>query len=131
MNQNELKKRKIEIQDDIKFSSVDEKFPKEYYRKESGWKAGERLEFQLMDIENVIDNALPEYPKIAAETPMPIVQLFGLTASGETVMVHVVDFPAYFYVPAPPNFRETDGAIFAAALNRVLVTRQGTSGPNG
>ena len=39
--------------------------------------------------------------------PVPIVQMFGVTESGNSVMCHVHGFAPYFYCPAPTGFKES------------------------
>ncbi len=70
-----------------------------------------------------------EWPdmKGSREGPAPIVRIFGVTESGQSVLVHAHCFTPYFYVQAPPGFVEADCGLFRSALNTAVIN----SNPSG
>eukprot|EP00741_Cyanophora_paradoxa_P009639 tig00001545_g9337.t1 len=48
----------------------------------------------------------------------PVIRLYGVTAEGNTVMVHVHGFQPYFYIQAPPNCLPSDCAAIKQTLNK-------------
>ena len=70
------------------------------------------LAFQQMDVDHYIDNPVPAFEKFKG--PTPITRMFGVTMGGQSVLCHVHGFRPYFYVEAPPGFREDQ-------LNKFMV----------
>uniref|UniRef100_A0A8C1FUH1 DNA polymerase n=1 Tax=Cyprinus carpio carpio TaxID=630221 RepID=A0A8C1FUH1_CYPCA len=52
---------------------------------------------------------------------VPIVRMFGVTDSGNSVCCHVHGFAPYFYVPAPNGFTNAHLAEFQRELNSVVL----------
>ncbi len=48
--------------------------------------------------------------------PVPIIRLFGVTENGNGVQCNVHGFSPYFYIPAPPGFKESDCELFRHTL---------------
>ena len=53
--------------------------------------------------------------------PVPIIRMFGVTDSGNSVMCHVHGFTPYFYIPAPQNFSPEHCSKFRSSLNDVVL----------
>ncbi|KAF6773845.1 hypothetical protein AHF37_06869, partial [Paragonimus kellicotti] len=62
----------------------------------------------------------------AAQSPVPIMRLFGVTSKGHSVCAHVHGFVPYFFVPAPKDFSTEHLGAFRDALNSALL-RDGRS----
>lgn len=60
------------------------------------------------------------------EPESPIIRLYGVTAEGFSVLLHVHDFVQYFYVDCPPNFKEKDCKIVQHHLENRLSKVNGT-----
>ena len=52
------------------------------------------------------------------------VKLFGVTAEGYSVMLHVTDFKHYLYVAAPISFQGKDCALYKAYLETQVAQHQ-------
>lgn len=50
--------------------------------------------------------------------PVPIIRFFGVTEEGNSVFCKIHGFTPYFYIPAPPEFKENDVDLFKIALNK-------------
>eukprot|EP00736_Rhodelphis_marinus_P000075 Rmarinus@m.29088 len=78
------------------------------------------LHIQQLDLDHYIDETKNQRE--------PVVRIYGVMKSGNSVTCHVRGFRPYFYCVAPPNFREADCAEFRSALERVMAERaQGNS----
>ena len=53
--------------------------------------------------------------------PVPIVQMYGVTMEGNSVLCHIHGFVPYFYVPAPPGFQQSHCSSFQDGLNRAVL----------
>ena len=53
--------------------------------------------------------------------PTPVVRFYGVTAEGNSVLCHIHGFVPYFYLQAPPNFKEEDCEKFRDALYKVVM----------
>lgn len=53
--------------------------------------------------------------------PVPIVQMYGVTMEGNSVLCHIHGFVPYFFVPAPDKFKDSDCKSFQDALNRAVL----------
>ena len=58
-----------------------------------------------------------------AESSVPIVRLYGVTAEGHSVFAHVHGFTAYMYVPAPSNFEARHAEGLRLALCEAIRAR--------
>uniref|UniRef100_A0A667Y482 DNA polymerase n=1 Tax=Myripristis murdjan TaxID=586833 RepID=A0A667Y482_9TELE len=83
------------------------------------------LVFQQIDL----DYYLGESPQAFSEGPaltldsrfVPIIRMFGVTDSGNSVCCHVHGFAPYFYVPAPNGFTSDHLGEFKRELNSVVL----------
>lgn len=64
------------------------------------------INLQQLDIEEAI----------SARTGQPIVRIIGVTEEGNSILVEVINFKHYFYVPAPYKFTPHDAEQFASQL---------------
>ncbi|TNN12526.1 DNA polymerase delta catalytic subunit [Schistosoma japonicum] len=76
--------------------------------------------FQQFDVSHYKGERLNGMPG-AAQSPVPIIRLFGVTESGHSVCAHVHGFVPYFYVPAPKDFSVEHLSAFHEALNSMLL----------
>lgn len=53
--------------------------------------------------------------------PVPIVQMYGVTMEGNSVLCHIHGFVPYFYVPAPPGFQQSHCSLFQDSLNTAVL----------
>lgn len=53
--------------------------------------------------------------------PVPIVQMYGVTMEGNSVLCHIHGFVPYFYVPAPPGFQQSHCSLFQDGLNKAVL----------
>lgn len=53
--------------------------------------------------------------------PVPIVQMYGVTMEGNSVLCHIHGFVPYFYVPAPPEFQQSHCSAFQDGLNKAVL----------
>ena len=54
--------------------------------------------------------------------PVPIVQMYGVTMEGNSVLCHIHGFVPYFYVPAPPGFQQNHCSLFQDGLNKAVLS---------
>ena len=57
----------------------------------------------------------------AKDGPVPIVQMYGVTMEGNSVLCHIHGFVPYFYVPAPHGFKHSHCSAFQNALNKAVL----------
>eukprot|EP00941_MAST-03F_sp_MAST-3F-sp1_P004067 g4067.t1 len=95
------------------------------------------VSFQLVDIDMYQGSALRANPKKGEALPgnkvkpVPIIRIYGVTDLGNSVMAHVHGFTPYFYVQAPPGFREENCGEFRASLDaKVRERARGAPLPN-
>jgi len=53
--------------------------------------------------------------------PVPIVQMYGVTMEGNSVLCHIHGFVPYFYTPAPPGFQQSHCGLFQEGLNKAVL----------
>ena len=53
--------------------------------------------------------------------PVPIVQMYGVTMEGNSVLCHIHGFVPYFFVPAPKDLEHSQCKSFQDALNRAVL----------
>ena len=93
--------------------------------------AKDAIVFQQLDIDYVISEPHAMLgPKRKAMGPAAMLRIFGVTAGGNSVCVHVHGFEPYFYAKVPDSF--TDGMCegFRKNLNEVVSQQQRGGGPN-
>ncbi|KAL0483623.1 DNA polymerase delta catalytic subunit [Acrasis kona] len=85
--------------------------------KETGiFNAEKSLIFQQMDADYYLGEQKPGYPGPESGT-VPIIQLYGVTKEGHSVLCHVRGFVPYFYIEMPEHFNpETDCEWFRELL---------------
>uniref|UniRef100_A0A673GFC6 DNA polymerase n=1 Tax=Sinocyclocheilus rhinocerous TaxID=307959 RepID=A0A673GFC6_9TELE len=78
------------------------------------------LIFQQIDLDYYLGSALAGMPG-QVQGKVPIVRMFGVTDSGNSVCCHVHGFAPYFYVPAPNGFTNAHLAEFQRELNSAVL----------
>lgn len=53
--------------------------------------------------------------------PVPIVQMYGVTMEGNSVLCHIHGFVPYFYVPAPSGFQQSYCSVFRDCLDKAVL----------
>lgn len=53
--------------------------------------------------------------------PVPIIQMYGVTMEGNSVLCHIHGFVPYFYIPAPPGFDHSYCSEFLDELDKVVL----------
>ncbi|KAJ5068595.1 DNA polymerase delta catalytic subunit [Anaeramoeba ignava] len=78
------------------------------------------LTFQQIEIDQYYGSPMKGMP-VPEIGPVPILRVYGVTSEGNSVLMHVHGFTPYFYVPAPPGFKQEDCESFKKALeNRMM-----------
>nr|BAJ78758.1 DNA polymerase delta catalytic subunit [Gynaikothrips ficorum] len=80
----------------------------------------DNLVFQQIDVDHYTGQPLPGMPG-AKVGPVPVMRLFGVTSSGNSVCCHVHGFTPYFFVSAPPNFTNPNCHDFQKALSKAIM----------
>ncbi|XP_052407697.1 DNA polymerase delta catalytic subunit isoform X2 [Carassius gibelio] len=78
------------------------------------------LIFQQIDLDYYLGSAVAGMPG-QVQGKVPIVRMFGVTDSGNSVCCHVHGFAPYFYVPAPHGFTNAHLAEFQRELNSAVL----------
>ncbi|XP_013790883.1 DNA polymerase delta catalytic subunit-like, partial [Limulus polyphemus] len=78
------------------------------------------LVFQQLDIAHYIGQPLAGMPGSQIGS-VPVMQMFGITMEGYSVMCHVHGFTPYFFIPAPTNFKTEHCQIFQEVLNKAVI----------
>uniref|UniRef100_A0A8C1XTY8 DNA polymerase n=1 Tax=Cyprinus carpio TaxID=7962 RepID=A0A8C1XTY8_CYPCA len=78
------------------------------------------LIFHQIDLDYYLGSAVAGMPG-QVQGKVPIVRMFGVTDSGNSVCCHVHGFAPYFYVPAPNGFTNAHLAEFQRELNSVVL----------
>uniref|UniRef100_A0A673JJH1 DNA polymerase delta catalytic subunit n=1 Tax=Sinocyclocheilus rhinocerous TaxID=307959 RepID=A0A673JJH1_9TELE len=78
------------------------------------------LIFQQIDLDYYLGSAVAGMPG-QVQGKVPIVRMFGVTDSGNSVCCHVHGFAPYFYVPAPNGFTNAHLAEFQRELNSAVL----------
>jgi DNA polymerase delta subunit 1 len=87
--------------------------------------AKDAIVFQQLDIDHVV--AEPHSmlgPKRKAMGPAAMLRIFGVTAGGNSVCVHVHGFEPYFYAKVPDSFQQTYCEQFRKNLNETVSQQQ-------
>ncbi|MBN3294740.1 DPOD1 polymerase, partial [Polypterus senegalus] len=79
------------------------------------------LAFQQIELDYYIGKHVAGMPG-ATQGPVPIIRMFGITETGNSVCCHVHGFAAYFYIPAPHGFSQGDLSTFKKELNSVVLS---------
>lgn len=66
--------------------------------------AVDEISLNQFEADYTVSSIPPEYAAGSAESRAATVRMFGVTAAGNSVLVHVHGFRPYFYVRAPPRF---------------------------
>ncbi|KAI4873613.1 hypothetical protein NFI96_016688 [Prochilodus magdalenae] len=78
------------------------------------------LVFQQIDLDYYLGAAVAGMPG-QVQGKVPVVRMFGVTDSGNSVCCHVHGFAPYFYVPAPAGFTRCHLADFQKELNSAVL----------
>ncbi|KAJ9587970.1 hypothetical protein L9F63_018599 [Diploptera punctata] len=73
------------------------------------------LVFQQLEVDHYTGSPVQGMPG-SQKGPVPIMRMYGVTMEGNSVCCHVHGFSPYFFVLAPPNFRNADCHPFKAVL---------------
>lgn len=76
--------------------------------------------FQQMELDHYLGEPIAGMPG-SKVGPVPIVQMFGVTKSGNSVMAHVHGFSPYFFTPAPQGFTEAMCDPFRRQLEKAVL----------
>ncbi|RIA89336.1 DNA polymerase family B-domain-containing protein [Glomus cerebriforme] len=71
--------------------------------------------FQQFEIDDCVDPASKE----------PIIRMFGITETGNSVLCYVTGFRPYFYIPAPIGFKENNIASLQKQIERAIHSDNG------
>ena len=82
------------------------------------------LRFMQVDIDNYSANPDRNYTN-EKTSQVAVVQMFGITPEGHSVVAHVHGFMPYFYVELPPGSSRIDCAAVMANLEAALKESQG------
>ncbi|XP_077358619.1 DNA polymerase delta catalytic subunit isoform X1 [Festucalex cinctus] len=82
--------------------------------------SSEALVFQQIDLDYYLGAAVAGMPG-QSHGRVPIIRMFGVTESGNSVCCHVHGFAPYFYVPAPNGFTPDYLGDFKRELNSAVL----------
>uniref|UniRef100_A0A3B4UZ54 DNA polymerase delta catalytic subunit n=1 Tax=Seriola dumerili TaxID=41447 RepID=A0A3B4UZ54_SERDU len=82
--------------------------------------SSDTLVFQQIDLDYYLGPAVAGMPG-QLQGKVPIIRMFGVTDSGNSVCCHVHGFAPYFYVPAPSGFTSAFLGDFKRELNSVVL----------
>jgi DNA polymerase delta subunit 1 len=74
------------------------------------------LDFQQVEADYAIMPMAPEFANGSKEPKEAVVRIYGVTAAGNSLTVHVHGFKPYFFVRAPLGFQRSDLPAFHSAL---------------
>ncbi|KAJ6654838.1 hypothetical protein lerEdw1_006527 [Lerista edwardsae] len=80
----------------------------------------EAICFQQVELEYYVGTHLPGFPG-STQGPVPVLRMFGVTASGNSICCHIHGFAPYFYVPAQAGFQAKHLADFQQELNAAVI----------
>lgn len=83
------------------------------------------LSMQNFEADYRIDKPIRELGPGSNESKVAVVRLYGVTAEGHSVLMHVHGFLAYFYVPTWPGFEPSQAGSFFNALNNKVRANMG------
>ncbi|KAM7372161.1 hypothetical protein PAMP_009354 [Pampus punctatissimus] len=82
--------------------------------------SSDTLVFQQIDLDYYLGAAVAGMPG-QLQGKVPIIRMFGVTDSGNSVCCHVHGFAPYFYVPAPSGFKSDYLGEFKRELNSAVL----------
>ncbi|KAI4821669.1 hypothetical protein KUCAC02_007263 [Chaenocephalus aceratus] len=82
--------------------------------------SSESLVFQQIDLDYYLGATVAGMPG-QSQGKVPIIRMFGVTDSGNSVCCHVHGFAPYFYVPAPAGFKSDFLGEFKRELNSIVL----------
>ncbi|KAM4534907.1 DNA polymerase delta catalytic subunit [Fundulus diaphanus] len=82
--------------------------------------SSDTLVFQQIDLDYYLGGSIAGMPG-QSQGKVPIIRMFGVTDSGNSVCCHVHGFAPYFYVPAPNGFTSSYLGEFKRELNAVVL----------
>ena len=90
------------------------------------------LLFQQLDIDYIIGEPHPMLgERRRAMGPAAMLRIFGVTAGGNSMCVHVHGFEPYFYAKVPESFKEEQCEGFRKNLNDLMMQQQRGGNRNG
>uniref|UniRef100_A0A7N6B0L2 DNA polymerase n=1 Tax=Anabas testudineus TaxID=64144 RepID=A0A7N6B0L2_ANATE len=82
--------------------------------------SSDKLVFQQIDLDYYLGSAVAGMPG-QLQGKVPIIRMFGVTDSGNSVCCHVHGFAPYFFVPAPSGFKADYLSEFQKELNSAVL----------
>ncbi|XP_032394582.1 DNA polymerase delta catalytic subunit [Etheostoma spectabile] len=82
--------------------------------------SADTLVFQQIDLDYYLGATVAGMPG-QSQGKVPIIRMFGVTDSGNSVCCHIHGFAPYFYVPAPSGFTSKYLGEFQRELNSVVL----------
>lgn len=79
--------------------------------------------FQQLDVDYLVSNPLPGFDKNLEQRQVPVVRMFGVNETGNSVCVYVHGFEPYFYVEKPKGWTEDDVELLRRELNKRLLAK--------
>ncbi|XP_074639008.1 DNA polymerase delta catalytic subunit-like [Acropora palmata] len=81
----------------------------------------DKIVFQQLELDHYVGKHLDGMPGSKAG-PGPIIQMYGVTMEGNSVLCHIHGFVPYFYVPAPPGFDHSHCSEFLDGLDKAVLS---------
>jgi len=82
--------------------------------------ATDTLTLQQLELDHYIGEARSDMPG-ANHGPAPVMRVFGVTETGNSICVHIHGFHPYLFIPAPAGFTKDHLSGFRKSLNAALV----------
>lgn len=80
----------------------------------------EAICFQQVELDYYVGTHIPGFPG-STQGPVPVLRMFGVTLSGNSICCHIHGFAPYFYVPAQAGFQAEHLADFQRELNAAVI----------
>ncbi|XP_060111444.1 DNA polymerase delta catalytic subunit [Heteronotia binoei] len=76
--------------------------------------------FQQVELDYYVGSHMPGFPG-SIQGPVPVLRMFGVSMTGNSVCCHIHGFAPYFYVPAPTGFQALHLSDFQRELNTAVL----------